>query len=85
MLYAYTRVETVDPETCICVIFVFSGAFLIPYLICVIVGGIPLFYLEVAVGQFMGVAGIKAWNICPIFRGKHCTTMDSPPHPENET
>ena len=47
-----------------------SGAFLIPYLICVIVGGIPLFYLEVAVGQFMGVAGVKAWNLVPIFRGK---------------
>jgi solute carrier family 6 GABA transporter-like protein 6/8/11/12/13 len=47
-----------------------TGAFLVPYLICVIVGGIPLFYLEVAVGQFMGVAGINAWNICPFFRGK---------------
>ena len=46
------------------------GAFLIPYLICVIIGGIPLFYLEVAVGQFMGVAGVKAWNLVPIFRGK---------------
>ena len=65
----YTRVETVDPETCICVVLLFSGAFLIPYLICVIVGGIPLFYLEVAVGQFMGVAGINAWKIVPIFRG----------------
>ena len=54
---------------CFLMVLVFSGAFLFPYLICVIVGGIPLFYLEVAVGQFMGVAGINAWKIVPIFRG----------------
>ncbi|XP_060602808.1 sodium- and chloride-dependent taurine transporter-like [Ruditapes philippinarum] len=52
-----------------------GGAFLVPYLICVIVGGIPLFYLEVAVGQFMGVAGINAWNICPFFRGIGLSTL----------
>ena len=54
----------------ICLHVYVLGAFLIPYLICVIIGGIPLFYLEVAVGQFMGVAGVKAWNLVPIFRGK---------------
>ena len=53
-----------------CFVCIFLGAFLIPYLICVIIGGIPLFFLEVAVGQFMGVAGIKAWSLVPIFRGK---------------
>lgn len=42
---------------------------MIPYFICCIVGGIPLFYLEVCVGQFMGVAGLNAWKICPIFQG----------------
>ncbi|CAG2212319.1 SLC6A6 [Mytilus edulis] len=46
-----------------------GGAFMIPYFICCIVGGIPLFYLEVCVGQFMGVAGLNAWKICPIFQG----------------
>lgn len=46
-----------------------GGAFLIPYFICVIIGGIPLFYLEVAVGQFMGIAGLNAWKICPILQG----------------
>ncbi|KAK3099818.1 hypothetical protein FSP39_010251 [Pinctada imbricata] len=46
-----------------------GGAFLIPYFLLVLIGGIPLFYLEVAVGQFMGVAGYKAWRICPLFQG----------------
>lgn len=46
------------------------GAFLIPYFICVFIGGMPIFYLECTVGQFMGVAGLNAWKICPLFQGK---------------
>lgn len=46
-----------------------GGAFLIPYFICVIVGGVPLFYLEVAVGQFTGTSGINAWSLCPVLKG----------------
>lgn len=46
-----------------------GGAFLIPYLICVVVGGIPLFFLEVAIGQFMSQGGHLAWRICPILQG----------------
>ena len=56
----------------------FVGAFLIPYLICVIVGGIPLFYLEVSVGQFMGIAGLNAWKICPLFEGKKTSVKLTP-------
>lgn len=46
-----------------------GGAFLIPYLICVVIGGIPLFFLEVALGQFMSLGGPYAWRICPILQG----------------
>ena len=45
------------------------GAFLIPYFICVVVGGIPMFFLEVAIGQFMGCGCIGAWRICPLMQG----------------
>ncbi|XP_069118925.1 sodium- and chloride-dependent GABA transporter 3-like [Argopecten irradians] len=51
-----------------------GGAFLIPYITFVVLAGVPLFYMEVAVGQFMGVSGFKAWNICPIFQGLGGTT-----------
>lgn len=32
-------------------------------------GGIPIFFLEVALGQFMKQGGIAAWNIAPLFKG----------------
>ncbi|CAG5121285.1 unnamed protein product, partial [Candidula unifasciata] len=45
-------------------------AFLIPYCICVFVCGIPLYFLEAALGQFVSGSVIRAWNLCPLFKGK---------------
>lgn len=47
-----------------------AGAFLIPYIICAILGGVPMFFLEVGIGQFMSEGGISVWKMCPLFRGK---------------
>uniref|UniRef100_A0A8C4NEY7 Uncharacterized protein n=1 Tax=Eptatretus burgeri TaxID=7764 RepID=A0A8C4NEY7_EPTBU len=47
-----------------------EGAFLIPYCIFLFGGGIPLFFLEVALGQYTAEGGITCWNkICPLFTG----------------
>ncbi|XP_045204614.2 sodium- and chloride-dependent taurine transporter-like isoform X2 [Mercenaria mercenaria] len=46
-----------------------GGAFLLPYFLCCIIGGIPTFFLEVSVGQFMSEGGMNAWKICPLFQG----------------
>jgi solute carrier family 6 GABA transporter-like protein 6/8/11/12/13 len=43
--------------------------FLIPYLIIGVVGGIPIFFLEIALGQFMKAGSINVWNIAPLFKG----------------
>ncbi|RXM27712.1 Sodium- and chloride-dependent creatine transporter 1 [Acipenser ruthenus] len=50
-----------------------GGVFLIPYLLIVFVGGMPVFFLEVALGQFMKQGGISAWNIAPLFKGNTST------------
>lgn len=46
-----------------------AGVFLIPYLLIVFIGGIPVFFLEIALGQFMKQGGVSAWNIAPLFKG----------------
>uniref|UniRef100_UPI00358EB41C sodium- and chloride-dependent taurine transporter-like isoform X1 n=1 Tax=Myxine glutinosa TaxID=7769 RepID=UPI00358EB41C len=47
-----------------------GGAFLIPYLILLLTGGIPLFFMEMALGQFTGQGAITSWTkICPLFTG----------------
>ena len=59
---------------CVCVcVFTYSacleGVFLIPYMLTVFIGGIPVFFLEIALGQFMKQGGVSAWNIAPLFKG----------------
>ena len=46
-----------------------GGAFLIPYCILCIFGAIPMYFLEVMIGQYTRSGTIKLWDICPIFRG----------------
>nr|XP_005998215.1 PREDICTED: sodium- and chloride-dependent glycine transporter 2-like [Latimeria chalumnae] len=46
-----------------------GGAFLIPYIILALVAGIPLFFMEMALGQFLKAGGINIWNIVPLFKG----------------
>ncbi|XP_060608384.1 sodium- and chloride-dependent glycine transporter 1-like isoform X2 [Ruditapes philippinarum] len=46
-----------------------GGAFLIPYFICLVVMGIPLFYLELSFGQFASLGPVKIWIINPAMKG----------------
>ncbi|XP_077422414.1 solute carrier family 6 member 4a [Vanacampus margaritifer] len=47
-----------------------GGAFLLPYLLMALFGGVPLFYMELALGQFHRNGCISIWkHICPIFKG----------------
>ncbi|KAG7472288.1 hypothetical protein MATL_G00107360 [Megalops atlanticus] len=52
-----------------------GGVFLIPYMLIVFIGGIPVFFLEIALGQFMKQGGISAWNIAPLFKGLGLASM----------
>ncbi|XP_064415310.1 sodium- and chloride-dependent creatine transporter 1 [Latimeria chalumnae] len=46
-----------------------GGAFLIPYILIALTGGIPIFFLEIALGQFLKAGAINVWNIAPLFKG----------------
>ena len=46
------------------------GAFLIPYVLSVVFGGLPLFYLELLLGQYYRQGAITCWRkICPLLAG----------------
>jgi solute carrier family 6 amino acid transporter-like protein 5/7/9/14 len=46
-----------------------GGAFLIPYLIVLVVIGRPMYYLEMCLGQFCSKGQVKAWKLAPFFKG----------------
>ena len=46
-----------------------GGAFLIPYVILLVLVGKPFYYLEMIIGQFSGKSSIKVWSISPGFSG----------------
>ncbi|XP_033754968.1 sodium-dependent neutral amino acid transporter B(0)AT3-like [Pecten maximus] len=47
-----------------------GGAFLIPYAIMLVIEGIPLFYLELAIGQRLRKGAVGAWNqVSPLLQG----------------
>ncbi|GFO30481.1 sodium- and chloride-dependent glycine transporter 1-like [Plakobranchus ocellatus] len=46
-----------------------GGAFLIPFFFFLLLCGIPLFYLEVCLGQFSGISSMFVWKMCPLFKG----------------
>ncbi|KAH8262793.1 hypothetical protein KR044_000360, partial [Drosophila immigrans] len=46
-----------------------GGAFLVPYMLMVILCGIPLFYMEVLIGQFSGTGCTGMFRLAPILKG----------------
>ncbi|XP_056016857.1 sodium- and chloride-dependent betaine transporter-like [Ostrea edulis] len=46
-----------------------GGAFLIPFVFFLIACGFPLYFMEVAVGQFTGKGCFHVWEACPLFKG----------------
>jgi len=46
-----------------------GGAFLIPYTIMNLIAGIPLFLMEMSIGQFSSSGVVRVWRLSPLFKG----------------
>ena len=47
-----------------------SGAFLIPYVISLVLMGLPVFLFEMGAGQFSAEGPVSVWKLCPLFQGE---------------
>lgn len=64
-----TQSGGLTPPWCVSVC---PGVFFIPYLLFLVLCGIPLFLLETSLGQYTSLGGVSAWRaICPLFGGIH--------------
>jgi SNF family Na+-dependent transporter len=53
-----------------------TGAFLVPYIVMLFAMGLPIFFLELTIGQYSGLGPNKAFQrMAPIFQGK-CNITD---------
>ncbi|XP_078542064.1 sodium- and chloride-dependent neutral and basic amino acid transporter B(0+)-like isoform X2 [Lissotriton helveticus] len=52
-----------------------GGAFLIPYMIVLVLTGMPLFFLESSLGQFASIGPVLVWKVVPIVQGVGITMV----------
>lgn len=44
-------------------------AFFVPYIIVLVIAALPMFFMELVLGQFSSLAAISVWNVVPLFKG----------------
>lgn len=48
---------------------------MIPYILFLVIAGMPLFYMELALGQYNRQGAATVWKICPVFKGVGYTVI----------
>ncbi|XP_074655433.1 sodium- and chloride-dependent glycine transporter 2-like [Tubulanus polymorphus] len=46
-----------------------GGAFLIPYFTFMLIAGVPLYFIELSIGQYSGKSPLAVFDLCPLFSG----------------
>ncbi|CAD5116218.1 DgyrCDS5133 [Dimorphilus gyrociliatus] len=52
-----------------------GGAFLLTYVLILIFCGLPIFYMELILGQFSSLGPLTVWRFCPLFKGTGYATI----------
>lgn len=68
---AHTRYVVVLPANGIILFVLCSGAFIVPYVVLMILVGRPMYYLELILGQFSSNSQVRAFGGFPLAKGEH--------------
>lgn len=72
IIFLETDLTDIWPKT---LIFLYAGAFLVPYALLTVLCGMPMFLLETSIGQYTQEGFITCWRkMCPIAQGKGAFT-----------
>lgn len=53
------------------------GSFILCYVIVLVLVGVPIFYLELALGQYASLGPITMWRVSPLFKGTPVFSVSS--------
>ena len=69
-VHTYGRDHSDSPFAWFVRFIAYPASFMIPYTLTLILAGLPLFFLEMALGQFSSLGPITLWKVVPVLKGQ---------------